>query len=511
MRNSELAATWRYHDGTKHSQESLRRSRHVLDWSNRPLPYKIYESLPAIPLPTDFAPSAIPALDAIAASGEEPAGERVPDLATLARLCYFANGVTKRLRRGDQEIAFRAAACTGALFHVEVYLVCGELPDLAAGVYHFGAHDNGLRRLRAGDFRQALVEATGGEPAVAAAPVVAICTSTFWRNAWKYQARAYRHSFWDAGTILANLLAVAAAAELPARVVLGFADAEVNRLLDVDPEREEAIALVALGRTQQEPNAAASMPPLGFPTAPLSRYEVTYPEIQRMHAASSLDSGSEAAAWRGAMPLRTPLPPAEPPIALRPIDTGHLPDEPIETVIRRRGSTRRFRQAPIGAGQLTTILDRATRGFSADFLAPEADSLGDAYLIVNAVEGLRAGTYVLHREPLALEALTEGDYREVAGHLALDQDLGADAAANLYVLTALEPVLERFGNRGYRAAQLAAAITAGKLYLAAYALGIGATGLTFFDDEVTDFFSPHAADKGVMFLLAAGVPDRRRG
>ena len=27
--------------------------------------------------------------------------------------------------------------------------------------------------------------------------------------------------------------------------------------------------------------------------------------------------------------------------------------------------------------------------------------------------------------------------------------------------------------------------------LAAYALGFGATGLTFFDEEVTDFFSPH--------------------
>ena len=47
-------------------------------------------------------------------------------------------------------------------------------------------------------------------------------------------------------------------------------------------------------------------------------------------------------------------------------------------------------------------------------------------------------------------------------------------------------------NRGYRAAQLEGGITGGRLYLAAYAQRFGATGLTFFDDEVTEFLSPHA-------------------
>ena len=64
--------------------------------------------------------------------------------------------------------------------------------------------------------------------------------------------------------------------------------------------------------------------------------------------------------------------------------------------------------------------------------------------------------------------------------------------------------LERFGNRGYRAAQLEAAIMGGKFYLAAYAQRLGATGLTFFDDDVTEFFSPHAAGKSVMFLIGVG-------
>src|SRR5204863_9543663 len=90
------------------------------------------------------------------------------------------------------------------------------------------------------------------------------------------------------------------------------------------------------------------------------------------------------------------------------------------------------------------------------------------------------------------------------GFLGLGQDLPADASVSVYWLTDLRLVLARFGNRGYRAAQLEAAIRGARLYLGAYALGLGATGLTFFDDDVTAFFSPHAAGKSVMFHMAIG-------
>ena len=47
------------------------------------------------------------------------------------------------------------------------------------------------------------------------------------------------------------------------------------------------------------------------------------------------------------------------------------------------------------------------------------------------------------------------------------------------------------------------------MYLAAYAQRIGATGLTFYDDAVTQFFSPHAEGKSAMFLIAVGQRARR--
>ncbi|MDE1867702.1 MAG: nitroreductase family protein, partial [Thaumarchaeota archaeon] len=96
------------------------------------------------------------------------------------------------------------------------------------------------------------------------------------------------------------------------------------------------------------------------------------------------------------------------------------------------------------------------------------------------------------------------DFRDVSGHLGLDQNLPYDAAVVIFFMTNLQKVLECFGNRGSRVAQMDASIMGGKMYLAAYALHIGATGLTFYDDEVTEFFLPHANNKNTMFMIAIG-------
>jgi hypothetical protein len=228
-----------------------------------------------------------------------------------------------------------------------------------------------------------------------------------------------------------------------------------------------------------------------------------------MHAASSLTDEQEVTDWRGTSPLK-----------LDPVSTGRLsplapfadsalPEAPLDRVIRRRGSTRYFAREPISFAQLSTVLARSTRGVPADFSSPPGTILVDLYLIVNAVEGLPSGTYVFHRNRPALELLREGNFRREAGYLGLGQELPADAGVDIFCLADLRPILERFGNRGYRAAQLEAAIIGGKCYLAAYGQGLGATGLTFFDDDVTAFFSPHAAGKSVMFLTAIGKPAKR--
>ena len=79
-----------------------------------------------------------------------------------------------------------------------------------------------------------------------------------------------------------------------------------------------------------------------------------------------------------------------------------------------------------------------------------------------------------------------------------------------FFLADLRRVLDRFGNRGYRAVQLEAGILGGKLYIAAYAQRVGASGLTFYDDDVVSFFSPHAKGKNAIFLVALGNSAAKR-
>ncbi len=513
MSNRDTAAALAYHEGTKHSDLSIRASRHILDFANQPLPFKIYRDVESFPLPRELPSNDLPALEAISASPGAPAaqgaGERIPDLATLARVLHLSAGITRRKRHPGGEVLFRAYPNTGALYHIDLYVVAGELPGLAAGVYHFGPHDFALHRLREGDYRAVLVEASGACPALVRAPVVIASASTYWRNAWKYQERAYRHCFWDGGTLHASLLAAAGAEGLEPQIAMGFADRPVERLLGLDPEKAGAIALVPLGRGGQPVPPAPPLAELRLATEPLSRSEVDYPAIRAQHAASSLEGGVEAAAWRGDMPVGKEPAATGPvhPLQLR--ADAELPRDPLDAVIRRRGSTRAFdRTRSLSFEELSTALDRATRGVPADFLDPPGATLLDLYLIVHAVEGLAPGAYYYRRSERALELLREGRFRDEAGRLGLSQDLPGDAAVNVYSLCDLAGVLARFGNRGYRTAQLEGGVTGGRLYLAAYAQRFGASGLTFFDDEVTEFFSPHAAGKSVMFLVALGRADR---
>lgn len=512
MTNRDLEATWTYHNETKHSFESLRANPHRLDWPNRPVSFKNYTTLEPIPLPSDSVSSETPALTVISSADAAPSDGSLPDLRTIAQLLFLSAGVTRRRAYQGGELLFRAASCTGALYHIDLYLICAELPGLEAGVYHFDPQDFALRRLRRGDFRGAVIDATGDEPAIAAAPAIIACASTYWRNTWKYQARTYRHCFWDNGTILANLLAAAGAYDTPARIVGGFVDRTVSRLLDLDDKREGVVSLVALGRAPSlSPGPPPAVEPLDLQVAALSPTEVDYPAIRAMHGASSLSSEAEAASWRAGTPALELPDPSGRLFPLAALAEAEEPSDTIEQVIVRRGSTREFDpQASISFAQLSTMLQSATRGISADFLEPPDAMLNRLYLIVNNVDELPPGAYVYHRKRAALELLKAGSFRSDAAHLGLEQALPGAASVDVFFLTDLERVLECFGNRGYRAAQLEAGVIGGKLYLAAYAQRLGATGLTFYDDDVTAFFSPHAEGHSVMFLVALGKSVRRR-
>lgn len=491
-----------FHDATAHTPDTVRRSTHGLDWDIKPFPYKVYADLEALPLPREIPPLAVDTLHALDAEGD---ASRPLTLEALAAILYYSAGVTRtKTYPGGGEVAFRAAASTGALFQTEVYVVAGEVQGLAPGVYHFCPGDFALRRVRAGDVRAPLAEAAA-DPALARRAATVALTAIVWRNTWKYQARGFRHLYWDSGTMLANLLAVAGAAGAAPRLIMGFTDAALAHLLGVDGEREPALALVALG--PGGPLAApGGLVPVAHAVVPLSSREVDYPRLREMQRASSLATPAAVADWRvqaaARAASRAALAPA--PVLTGPVTPLARPrpeaGRGLGDTIQHRGSTRRFSRASIGVADLATALWAATRPVPADV----PWGLVDRFVAVHAVEDLPPGAYRYWPAAHALERLAEGDLRRQSAFLCLEQALGGDAAATIFFLAPLDAVLAACGDRGYRLVNLEAGLAGGRAYLAAYACRFGATGLTFYDDEVVRAFSPAAAGLDAIFVTALG-------
>jgi len=495
-RNREIERARRYHASTQHSPRSIRESGHTLEWDIKPSPFKIYPDLPAVSLPRDVPAAGADTFRALSGS---PGAPTALDLPRLAALLFLSAGVTRtKSYPGGAQVYFRAAPSTGALYQTEVYAVAGDVPGLPPGVYHFGPGDFTLRRLRDGDFRGAVALAAADED-MAMRPAILVLTGLYWRNTWKYQARGYRHLFWDSGTMLSHVLAGAAALDLAARAAIGFVDAEVNALLGIDAAREGTLLLVPVGEAGRPASPPPVMARIAPAVIPLSASEVDYPLLVEAYADSCLESEAEVLAWRESG-LALPRAPA-PAGGLIPLPSPRvLSGRSLGETIQARGSTREFSGEAIGADELSSALYHATRGFAADASA----GLVDLYIAIHAVDGLTPGTYVYHPVPHALELLRAADVRVDSAFLCLEQPLGGMSSATVFFFADLAGVLSARGNRGYRVANLEAGIVGGRLYLGAYAQRFGATGLTFYDAAVASFFSPHAAGKDALFVTALG-------
>ncbi|HEX2272354.1 MAG TPA: hypothetical protein VHG90_00590 [Acidimicrobiales bacterium] len=429
-------------------------------WETRPPPHKTYPGRAATLLPAELAPG-----------GPRPA----LDLGLVGRLLFLSAGVVRMLPMPGGPMWFRAAGSAGNLAPVEVYLLTGDLDGLEAGLYHYEPVDHALARLR------------GVAPDT---PPALVLTGVPWRTCWKYRERGFRHLWWDAGTMLAHVLAVAADAGLPARVELGFVDAEVAELVGADRVHELPLALVGLAGPPALP------PPESVPAGHLADDPFEFPLVTAAYRAGELSGAAEVAAWREA---GAALEAAAAPASLEPPWEG-----PLEEVVLRRGSTRRFDVGAVAPAALVTEgLPWSTGPAPLDVLRP-GSTLLEHLLLVHAVEGVEPGGYRLGADRLV--GLGGGDLRQVGRYLCLGQRLGGDGALTAFHAADLAGVTAALGDRGYRAALLEAGIVEGRLHLAAFGLGLGASGLTFFDEEVSRFFATSAAP---MLVTAVGVPSYR--
>lgn len=414
------------------------------DYSTMPPPCKTYaDGLPRVELPREWEHGAAAT---VALAGRERS--RPLDLTALARLLFLSSGVVRTSHRRGRDWLFRAAGSAGGRFPLELYISARGVDGLDDGVHWYDPVHHALLRIG---------PAAGGGEAT-----TLVMTGVPWRTGWRYAERGFRHIYWDAGTSLSQGLALAGN---EARLWSRFPDAPVARLVGADGTNEFPVALIALerGTPAIEPGGDAA-------TGSIDAAPIEFPLVTQAQHAGDLDA------------LEEPWPAAEP------LDAA--PDSPsLDDVILTRGSTRLM--------DVTASVPREIFAFA--MAASLRGTRAPHWVAAHAVDGLAPGLY---RWPDLESPLRSGDLREVMLRACWDQDLGRDAA--FVVMGAIN--LDELDDRGYREAQLDAGLVEGRLHVAAYALGIGASGMTFLDTEIESLLGDGLA--GLLFTCV-GVPTYR--
>jgi len=216
-----------------------------LDWAGRPATYKRYPSAPKIPLSPPQTKGGTPLWDVIRQRRSVRRFEDGPlQEAELSQLLWAAQGITQ-ISRG---FGFRAAPSAGALYPVETYLVVHAVEGIESGVYHYAVEKHALDQLKTGDFRMNVARAALDQDIAYRASVVFAWTAIFVRSKWKYEQRAYRYVYLDAGHIAHSVALAAVALGLGSCQIAALYDDEVNALLGVDGVDESAIYMTVVGK-----------------------------------------------------------------------------------------------------------------------------------------------------------------------------------------------------------------------------------------------------------------------
>lgn len=157
----------------------------------------------------------------------------------ISRLVWAAQGVTAP--------EGRTAPSPGATYPLEVYVVAGNVGDLAAGVYCYRPVPHRLELVTDGDIRVPLADAAVGQTWISRAAMVVVIVAVFERTTAHYGKRGERYVYVEAGHAAQNLLLQATALGLGARPVGAFNELGISHLLRL-PGGEVPLYLVPVGR-----------------------------------------------------------------------------------------------------------------------------------------------------------------------------------------------------------------------------------------------------------------------
>ncbi|MFO1431189.1 MAG: SagB/ThcOx family dehydrogenase [Candidatus Competibacteraceae bacterium] len=500
-----------YHERTKHHLHAYARSLGYLDWATQPNPFRRFAGTPCLPL--EHPPlTDEPNYDAIFTPGR--LRPRPVNRATISQLFYDSLALSAWKQAGGSRWSLRVNPSSGDLHPTEGYLLAGPVPELSAepGVYHYSPFEHALEQ------RWRLTEEEW-EALAAQLPQNAVLVglaSIYWRESWKYGERAFRYCHHDVGHAIGALTLAAAVLDWRVRMVTSVADGDLARVLGVAQqhgmEAEHPDCLLAVFPAVESPPAISlqlppalldrlmGMTPLGKENR-LSSEHHAWPVIDEVATATHFDGFSIVHESALGTDDRTVVlaEPAEHPRAAR------------RLIRQRRSAIAMDGNTVIGREVFYRLLTRVTPYLNPlPFQVLPWRPRVALVLFVHRVEGLKPGLYLLLRDPaqrtalqatlrseflwrkspacpaaLELYLLQAGDFRETAQLISCQQDIAADSAFSLGMLTEFEWSLREHGPWFYPRLFWETGLIGQLLYLEAEAAGVRGTGIgCFFDDAM---------------------------
>lgn len=136
----------------------------------------------------------------------------------------------------------------GGRYPLEVYPIILNCEELKRGLYHFNVKETSLESLLKEDLSKWLTRVTYGEKWIKNAAVVFIIAGVLNRIRIKYGDRGYRYVLIEAGHLGQNICLLATELDLGSCPLGGFIDDEVNKLLDINLQKEVSLYMIAIGK-----------------------------------------------------------------------------------------------------------------------------------------------------------------------------------------------------------------------------------------------------------------------
>jgi SagB-type dehydrogenase family enzyme len=165
------------------------------------------------------------------------------NITDISQLLWAAQGVTSS--RG-----FRTAPSAGALYPLEIFVACGNVSGLPAGVYHYLPESHALERVSGREVREELYKSALLQTPVRDAPAVIIIAADYNRTTQKYGERGIRYVHMEAGHAAENICLQAYALGIGTVTIGAFDDSGVRSVLGLPPEKIP-LYLMPVGKMRQ--------------------------------------------------------------------------------------------------------------------------------------------------------------------------------------------------------------------------------------------------------------------